>query len=443
MVAIVVVLALVVALLTVLVAGLLRSHADILKALHDLGVGVGEPSDAPHGDVRHQGETGSGSVPITMGPPLPPDRDSTSAPAIAGNTPRGDALAIAPGDSAGLTLLAFLSSGCSSCAGFWKAFQDQSQLGLPTGARLVVVTKGPDREVGAEVAALASPGLTVVMSSEAWTDYEVPGSPFFVLVDGSRGRRIGEGVANRFSQVAELVRRAQIDAAAFTVGTPPGHDIGLDGPARESANDAELRAAGVLPGDESLYPTTLADLYGPPDAVDAGDAPTRPQDRLTVATMQGHGISAVLPAGFEGRIFRRPPAGIEQSFTVAQFATFPLPGEVGDFGGGAVNLMGDFDIFATLFEYGPESLGTRLFARGGVPRALSTDDFLPYLLRRGLVGQAGTQWFFTEGDRPFTLYVVLGSFSRRAALVPRVNDLLLGMTVHSTSLPANRGVTWN
>jgi hypothetical protein len=42
--------------------------------------------------------------------------------------------------------------------------------------------------------------------------------------------------------------------------------VGLDGPGRESDNDAELRAAGVLPGDPSLYPTSLEDLYGPPDA---------------------------------------------------------------------------------------------------------------------------------------------------------------------------------
>ena len=57
------------------------------------------------------------------------------------------------------------------------------------------------------------------MSSDAWTDYEVPGSPFFVLVDGRDGRRIGEGVANRMSQVAELVRRAEVDARAFALGT--------------------------------------------------------------------------------------------------------------------------------------------------------------------------------------------------------------------------------
>ena len=173
---------------------------------------------------------------------------------------------MAPGDSGGLTLLAFLSSGCSSCAGFWEAFHDQGQLELPAGARLVVVTKGPDREVAGEVAALAPPGTTVVMSNDAWTDYEVPGSPFFVLVDGGRGRRIGEGVATHFRQVAELVRRAEVDAAASAAGTRSGRDIGLDGPARESANDAELRAAGILPGDPSLYPTSLGDLYGPPDA---------------------------------------------------------------------------------------------------------------------------------------------------------------------------------
>ena len=46
------------------------------------------------------------------------------------------------------------------------------------------------------------------MSTSAWADYEVPGAPFFVLVDGRRSRRIGEGIANTFPQVLDLVRRA-------------------------------------------------------------------------------------------------------------------------------------------------------------------------------------------------------------------------------------------
>jgi len=266
-VALALVLCVVVVLLGVLVAGLLRSHADILKALHDLGAGVGDPAG---GQASHQHAASAPvPVPFTMGTALPAERNSTSAPDLAGVTPDGDALAVAPASSDHLTLLAFLSSGCASCAGFWRAFRSPEQLGLPSGARLVVVTKGPELEIRAEVAAQASPGLDVLMSTAAWEEYEIPGSPFFVLVDGSTGRRIGEGVANEFAQVAELVRRAQIDVAPFDLGDRGTSGsrgrpsaAGLDGPARERANDAELQAAGILPGDPSLYPSSLDDLYG-------------------------------------------------------------------------------------------------------------------------------------------------------------------------------------
>ena len=152
-----------------------------------------------------------------------------------------------------------------------------------------------------------------------------------------------------------------------------------------------------------------------------------------MATLSAHGIAAPLPAGFEGRIFVRHQIGDEVPYPVAQLATFALPAEVGDFGGGAVNLMGSLDIFATLFEYGPESLGKRLFQRQGMPRALSTTDFRPYVLRRGLIGQSGTQWFFTESGRPFTLYVVLGSHTRRNVLVPRVNSLISSLAIRPVS----------
>jgi hypothetical protein len=288
MVALVIILTVVVLLLTVLVAGLLRSHADILKALHELGVGVGDPVGDPNsgpvggqnGDHRHDHSDGqvhrrtggrrhstqsapnSTPVPFTMGPQLPGERNATSAPTIAGVTPSGDALAIAVSGNDQLTLVAFLSSGCTTCAGFWEAFQTPDQLGLPDGIRLVVVTKGPEMEIAGEVQAKAHSRLQVVMSTDAWGDYEVPGSPFFVLVDGKAGRRIGEGVANHFSQVTELVRRAQVDVQAFGMGSQSrAFAGGLDGPERESANDRELMAAGILPGDPSLYPASLDDIF--------------------------------------------------------------------------------------------------------------------------------------------------------------------------------------
>ena len=117
---------------------------------------------------------------------------------------------------------------------------------------------------------------------------------------------------------------------------------------------------------------------------------------------------------------------------VAHFATFALPADVaavGDFGSGAVTLMGPDDIFAVLFEYGPESTGRALFARQGMPRMLGPDDFRPMTLRRGLGNQSGTQWFFTESGRPFTLYAVLGHHGRRFSLVPRLNSLLHALQV--------------
>jgi hypothetical protein len=267
-VALAVVLSVIVLLLGVLVAGLLRSHADILKALHDLGAGVGDPvrpAGDPSGDDVSSPASEDGSLrPLLMGPPLPGERNATSAPTIAGVSPIGDAVAVAPATGDALTLLAFLSSGCGTCGAFWSGFRRAERWGFPEDTRLVVVTKGPAFEMPGAVAELAPPGITVVMSSEAWSDYEVPGSPFFVLVDGVSGRRIGEGVANHPSQVAELVRRAVLDARhASRTARRLGPIEGLDGPERERANDQELFTAGVLPGDASLYPRSVADLYGP------------------------------------------------------------------------------------------------------------------------------------------------------------------------------------
>ena len=164
-----------------------------------------------------------------------------------------------------------------------------------------------------------------------------------------------------------------------------------------------------------------------------------------MAVIQAHGIAANLPSGFEGRIFvRAVPSGTP--YAVAQFATFPLPDDVGDFGGGAVNLMGPGDVYATLFEYGPESLGKRLFAQQGMPTGFSPNDFSPMTLRRGLGGQSGTQRFFTEADRPFSFYAVLGSHVLRNSLAPKVNTLLSSMALSppasSTPLPSERP-TWN
>ncbi len=285
MIALVVVSTFVVLVLGILVAGLLRSHADILRSLHELGAGVGDPAlDGGTVDTASRAAAVSVAAAVSLVPPAgnPP---LGPAPTVAGVTPTGDARAISVTNSDGLTLLAFLSSGCASCAGFWHALQQPGVLDLPGRSRAVIVTKGPDREVPAEVQAQASGRVPVVMSTEAWVDYQVPGSPFFVLVDGSTGTKVGQGVANHVGQLAELIRRAEHDRADSGPGRHPGRPDGsggagsagsagstgstgsarsaggLDGPGREAAADEVLRAAGIQPGDPSLYPRTLDDVF--------------------------------------------------------------------------------------------------------------------------------------------------------------------------------------
>ncbi len=151
--------------------------------------------------------------------------------------------------------------------------------------------------------------------------------------------------------------------------------------------------------------------------------------------LSAYGITTELPPGWEGRITKRtePTPGTqsrargspgEVTSPVAHLGNFALPEDRGDFGSGAVDLMGDANVFVCLFEYGPEGLGQELFARKGLPRRLTPNLFSPNRLQRSLPGQAGAQLFFTESNRPFCLYVVLGNHRGAAGLVPLANDTL-------------------
>ena len=137
-----------------------------------------------------------------------------------------------------------------------------------------------------------------------------------------------------------------------------------------------------------------------------------------------HGLTVHTPAGWDARIYRRAQteAG-EDSHPVVHAGNFALPSERGDFGSGAVDRMGRNHVLVTLVEFDRASARTALFANRGMPRPRPA-DFHPMQLQRVLPGQSGAQWFFNTGDRAFCLYVVLGSHSRRARLVPHVHELL-------------------
>jgi hypothetical protein len=210
-------------LLVVLVAGLLRSHAEILRRL-----GPGDDLVTPGDD-------------LATPPSSPPRSADAPAPSLAGVTPDGDAVGLSfDGPTGAPTLLAFLTSGCSTCAGFWETLGERR---LPASVQTVIVAHGSERERPAKLRQLAPGGLPVVMSSQAWQDYRVPGAPYFVLVN----RTIrGEGVATNWPAVASLVSDAiedELEAAG-----------GNDGAGRAGRIDETLAAAGINPDDPSLYP---------------------------------------------------------------------------------------------------------------------------------------------------------------------------------------------
>lgn len=224
-------------LLGLLVAGLLRSHAEILRALHNLGAGI-DP------DAR-------GPATIGTRPGMASARPNESRIFdVAGTTPGGDPIAVGVVGSGERTLLAFLSSGCLTCAGFWEAFADDERLSVPGKARLVVVTSGPDKESQSRVAELAPPDVPVVMSTEAWEAYQVPVAPYFIYIDGMQQRIVGEGAAGTWEHVAELMGQALADA-----GVAEERGRGLRRPSTDTGSgvDADLLSAGIHPGHPSLY----------------------------------------------------------------------------------------------------------------------------------------------------------------------------------------------
>jgi hypothetical protein len=146
-----------------------------------------------------------------------------------------------------------------------------------------------------------------------------------------------------------------------------------------------------------------------------------------VTRLAAHGVAIAVPHGWEGRILRRAAISKdERPRTVMHVASFPMPEQRGDFGVGVTELMRSGDVFVTLFEYGPESLGQPLFEKKGIPR-LTRDLFGPKRLQRTLPGQIGCQLFFTAERRPFCLYVVVAGRLHLNRLLAQVNKMLDGL----------------
>jgi hypothetical protein len=212
----------------VYIVALLRSHADILRRLAVL-------------------EEGGAGRPAPGAVPSLPDGELRSAAPISGTTLTGDAAMLDFGAGSPVTLLAFLTGGCTACAPLWAGLRDSGEVST-LAERVVVITHDSTRESPSQVQRLASADADVLMASAAWEDYAVPASPHFVLTDGAGGI-LGRGSALSWSQLVAMVDEARADA---------GHDARTTAQ-RAARSEHALARAGIGPGHPSLYPGDSGD----------------------------------------------------------------------------------------------------------------------------------------------------------------------------------------
>jgi hypothetical protein len=213
----------------VYIVALLRSHADILRRLAAL----------------EEARGGGAAPPPPPGPAPVGGEEVLSAGPISGSTPRGDSVTLSLGPGSPVTLLAFLTSGCASCAPLWAGLRDAPEV-ASLAERVAVITHDASRESPTRLERLAPAAPEVIMSSAAWADYAVPGSPHFVLTDGDGGI-LGRGSALSWEQLQTMVHDARADARR---AVDPAHTT----VERAERSERALASSGIGPGHPSLYP---------------------------------------------------------------------------------------------------------------------------------------------------------------------------------------------
>lgn len=164
---------------------------------------------------------------------------------------------------------------------------------------------------------------------------------------------------------------------------------------------------------------------------------------LRAARVEDFGLAAPVLPGWAVAIRRRDPEGLRVAAVdrtgvltatgevlrpVLHASTAALPADRGDFGTGAVQLLGSADVFLALVEYAPEDAGRGLFARAGMPR-LAPSQFDPGNLQRPVAHVSAAQHFFSVGGRAFCLFAVVGAHRRRMATVPRLAAMAAGVRI--------------
>jgi hypothetical protein len=102
-----------------------------------------------------------------------------SAKAFEGVDPVDRSVTVRPGS--GRLALLFLTASCQPCLQLWE----EAKGGDPA-TPVVLVTPGPEMESRRKAEQLAPEGLTVVMSGDAWSLYDIHRAPWLVVIEDER-----------------------------------------------------------------------------------------------------------------------------------------------------------------------------------------------------------------------------------------------------------------
>jgi hypothetical protein len=242
----------VVGVLTLFVLGLLRGYADLREQLAEIGEAQQATSPTSFSTSLPEGVV-----------PAPETMPESQLAWIRGVDSDLEPFDMPVNDLATPYLLvAFLSTGCLTCLDIWRDMIDaggaaRTVTAGPDAASVIIVLKGREHEnLGKARALAAETAAPVVFAAEAWTDLEVPGSPYFALVATAGGAVVGAGSAQSWEQLESLATDGMLE---LSISRAPRTGNGGGYRSIIEREDTDLRRGGVLPGDPSLTAPLLED----------------------------------------------------------------------------------------------------------------------------------------------------------------------------------------
>jgi hypothetical protein len=234
----------VVAVQTLFVLGLLRSHADLLARVAQLA--EREPARAAEPSPTAMPE---GVV------PAPATLEQTVVRSIEGLDHELEPYRLAVRDvSTPYLLVAFLSTSCFSCLDIWRDVIEGGEAastvdaGDDTASLLIVLKAREYENLGKATALARETPVPVLLSGSAWEELDVPGSPYFALIATGEERVVGAGSAQSWHQLKSLASDGMLE---LSLATKPSSNGGGYRSIIEREDD-DLARAGIHPGHSSL-----------------------------------------------------------------------------------------------------------------------------------------------------------------------------------------------